>query len=64
MMDGSKKHMSHYKSSKTLGDGYSSTNLNKTWKSGTGNVVESRLNSGGDKAWKGKRKSGKSMMGY
>ena len=32
--------------------------------SGVGNVVESRLNRGGDKAYKGKRSSTKSVKGY
>lgn len=44
-----------FRSSKYVGDGYAP---GPGWKVGTGNVVESRLNKGGDKAWRGKR-SGK-----
>ena len=43
------------KGGKKIGDGMTATSPDKSWSSGTGNVKASRLNTGGDRAYKGKR---------
>jgi len=52
-----------YSGGSSLGDGYSKSSSTggayapggQKWSSGSANVVESRLNKGGDKKWRGTR---------